>query len=326
MNAFFIGQSPLQILNLAEASFNFKEYGLFYIVYDKEEIRKQISEILEALEIKSAIFQRRSLAFRVLFPFYMISLYAKILARQGRPHSVFYGTYTTWASFLINIIRPKETILVDDGQKTINIITNPILAGLKERYLPTPFSRNFVRRSTFFTYYDKIASTYGLRTRQNRLRNISIKYAKNEPHAFGISNNDLIFIGTNILSGYTDITRIMALIKEKANGKAIYYFPHRRDSKEVLDFFASNLGIHVIEKSLPIELTFSSIWRSNRPEVWAFSSTAVDTLLMLNDELRVSVFRLNPKGFHNKNTANAFESIYQQYLAEPRITLIDAPC
>jgi hypothetical protein len=322
--AFFIGQSPLQVLNLAEASYNFKQTGLFYIVYDKEEIRIQISEIFETLEINSVIFQKRNFIFRIFFPLYMAALYAKILIQQGKPDSIFYGTYTTWASLIINMIRPRRTVLIDDGQKTVNVITNPHLVGLKEKYRPSPFSRQFVLQSTFFTYYDKIAQEHGLDYKRNRLENISTKYSKDERHVFSVSSNDLIFIGTNILSAYTGIRKIMRSIKQKANGRTIYYFSHRRDKKEALEFLTNELGIKVITNSLPIELIFSSIWRSNKPEVWAFSSTAVDTLLMLNDELRISVFRLSHEGFHSKNTADAFDSIHRQYLTEPRITLIDA--
>lgn len=324
-NAIFIGQSPLQVLNLIEASFKFEQQGLFYVVYDKEEIKDQAADILETLGIAQVIFQRRNAMFRIFFPFYIALLYLKIIFRQGRPENIFYGTYTTWASLLVNIISPKKTILIDDGQKTINIITNPRLVGLKNKYIPTPFSRDFVRRSIFFTYYDRIAAEHGFSTRRNNLEEVSQLYSKNTYREFDISESDIIFIGTNILNSYANIKEVISSIKKKAGKSQIHYFSHRRDEKKVLQELTNELGIKVVKNDIPIELMFSSMWRKSRPRVWAFSSTAVETLLMLNDELNITVFRLSPDGFSNQNTAKAFESIYHQYLKEPRITLTEVP-
>ena len=168
-DSLFIGQSPLQALNLAEAYFKFGNRGVFYIVYDKDEIKKQASDILETLGIEDVAFQRRSIMFRIFFPFYITLFYIITLLRHGRPKIVFYGTYTSWASFLINIISPEKTVLIGDGQKTINIITQPKLVGLRKKYIPSPFSRSYVYRSVFFTYYDRLAEDYGLSTTRNSL-------------------------------------------------------------------------------------------------------------------------------------------------------------
>lgn len=324
-NALFIGQSPLQILNLIEASFKFEERGLFYVVYDKEEIKKQASDILESLGIERVIFQRRSLIFRIFFPLYITLLYIRILLRQGRPKTIFYGTYTSWASLLINIISPERTVLVDDGQKTINIVTRPNLVGLKRRYTPSPFSRSFVYRSVFFTYYDKLAEDHGLSTIRNNLEYVSQRYSGKTYRQFDISENDIIFIGTNILSAYKNIKEIISSIKVKADGGQIHYFSHRHDNRKVLEDLETDIGIKIVKNDIPIELVFSSIWRKNKPRVWAFSSTAVETLLMLNDGLEITVLRLNPSGFSSPKMAEAFESTYRQYRKEPRITLIEAP-
>lgn len=325
MKALFIGQSPLQILNLIEASYKFDKRGAFYVVYDKDEIKKQACDILETLDIEHVTFQKRSTMFRIFFPFYITLLYIKILLRQGRPEVVFYGTYTSWASLLINIISPKKTVLIDDGQKTINIVTHPSLVGLKKRYIPNPFSRSFVYRSVFFTYYDKLAEDHGLSTVRNNLEDVTKKYSGRINHDFDIPESDIIFIGTNILSTYKNIKEVISSIKKEAGDSQIHYFSHRHDNKRVLEELEAEIGVRVVKNDIPIELMFSSMWRKSKPRVWAFSSTAVETLLILNDELRITVFRLNPEKFQNQKTAEAFESIYRQYLKEPRITLIEAP-
>ena len=324
-DSLFIGQSPLQALNLAEAYFKFGNRGVFYIVYDKDEIKKQASDILETLGIEDVAFQRRSIMFRIFFPFYITLFYIITLLRHGRPKIVFYGTYTSWASFLINIISPEKTVLIDDGQKTINIITQPKLVGLRKKYIPSPFSRSYVYRSVFFTYYDRLAEDYGLSTTRNSLEEVSRKYAGKIHHRFDIPENDIVFIGTNILNTYGNIKEVILSIKKMAGESQIHYFSHRHDNKKILDEIEAEAGIKVVRNDAPIELIFSSIWRKNRPRVWAFSSTAVETLLLLNDELRITVFRLKPDRFQNQKTAEAFESIYSQYLKDRRITLTEAP-
>ena len=324
-SALFIGQSPLQILNLIEAAFKFEQRGLFYVVYDKEEVKNQVSDILETLGIENVIFQRRGVIFRIFFPFYITLLYIKILLQQGRPRTIFYGTYTSWASLLINIISPERTVLIDDGQKTINIVAHPNIVGLKKRYTPNPFSRSFVYRSIFFTYYDKLAEDHGLSTVRNNLEYVSQKYSGKTHRQFDIPKNDIIFIGTNVLSAYRNIKEVISSIKKKAGNGQIHYFSHRHDNKKVLEELENEIGIRVVKNDAPIEIVFSSMWRKNKPRVWAFSSTAVETLLILNDELRITVFRLDPEKFQNQKTAEAFESIYRQYLKEPRITITEAP-
>lgn len=324
MSAVFIGQSPLQILNLIEASSSFDERGVFYIVYENEDVKRQIIEIIRYFNVTNFYLQRRNIIFKVFFPFIIGTFYIKTLKRNGRPDSVFYGTFTSWASLLVNLFKPRRTVLVDDGQKTINVIKNPTMVGLHKKRSIWLFSRDFVSSSTFFTFYSELAAQHGIPFRANRLKNVSDLVP--ESARLGIqpvSMSDIVFIGTNILSSYNNIFDVFDKIITHAAGRKIYYLPHRRDRKETLDLLARKFGIHVVANNLPIELTFGSMWRAHRPDVWAFSSTAIDTLLMLNEELVVTVFRPAPAGYNNPKTAEAFESIFQQYRNQPRVRLVD---
>jgi hypothetical protein len=319
MTALFIGQSPLQVLNLVEASRLEEEDALFLLVWDNEQTKDQIDVLLKWLCVRNVRFLRLGPALRILHPVILLPLAARL---RGHVKRVYFGTYTGWASFLINLVGAKEHVLVDDGQKTINILTAPHLVGLGEKWRPWPWSRTYVHQAELFTFYDELAQSCGRRARANRLHSVVSQFRNTTTGVQPAGPGDVLFIGTYLQGSYGPFESDLEKVMERAGERRLLYILHRRDDAERMRTLGARLGFDVALFDLPLELVFHLLWSQHRPEVWTFGSTATDTLQAMLPDLRVRVFQLDPEGFTRGRTGQAFMSIYEQYVANERAELV----
>jgi hypothetical protein len=319
--AVFIGQSPLQILNLVEAGRVYGHSGPMLVVYDEDAIRRQIESVLTRLGVTDVRFQRRHLLFRIGFPLLLMWRYGRL---RGRVDTVFFGTYTSWATFLVNLLRAKRHVLVDDGQKTINIVTAPRMVGLGRQHARSLLSRRYVDDAELFTFYDELARRHGRRARPNRLASVGAQLmAGNTTSVPPVGADDILFIGTNVIGTYAPFEQAMVAVMSAAGGRRLLYLRHRRDDVDQVAALAAKLGFESHGFDLPLELVFHHLWAAHRPAVWTFGTTATDTLQSMYGDLRVRVFRLDPAGFTTPRLAAAFESICAHYRSNPRAEVVE---
>jgi hypothetical protein len=317
----FIGQSPLQILNLVEASRAYGKQGPLLIVYDTEEIRAQIESLLQRLGVSEYTFRRRNLWFRMTFP---LTLGLRFLRLRDRVDTVFFGTYTSWASFLVNLLKPGRHVLVDDGQKTITIVTAPESVGLGDNESRSLFSRAYVNDAELFTFYDALASRHGRRAVPNRLASVAGQLMAGSAAGVPAAGpEDILFIGTHVAHRYAPFDAAMAGIVSLARGRRVLYLKHRRDDPAMIAALADRLGFEVLSFDLPLELVFHRLWAPHRPAVWTFGTTATDTLQAMYEDLEVKVYRLDPAGFTTHKLRDAFEGVYRHYAENPRVELLE---
>lgn len=318
--AFFVGQSPLQILNLVEASRAYGLRGPMLVVYDEEAIRSQIESLLARLQVDEVSYLRRGLLFRIAFPIILALRYARL---RGRVDTVFFGTYTGWASFLVNLLKARRHVLVDDGQKTINIITAPELVGLTGRRTRSLLSRAYVAEAELFTFYDELARRHGRIARPNRLASVSADLMQGGHEGIEPAGpEDIVFIGTNVIDAYAPFDEAMRQVMAAAAGRRLLYLMHRRDDPSRVGRLARSFGFEARRFDLPLELVFHHLWSAHRPAVWTFGTTATDTLQAMEPTLSVRVFRLARHGFRSMRTADAYDSIYAHYTCAPRVELV----
>ena len=316
----FIGQSPLQILNLVEASRAYGKHGPLFIVYDTEEIRAQIESLLLQLGVSGYTFRKRNLWFRMTFP---VTLGLRFMSLRDRVDTVFFGTYTGWASYLVNLLKPRRHVLVDDGQKTITIVTSPESVGLGEGGTGSMFSRAYVSDAELFTFYDALATRHGRRAVPNRLASVAEQLTAGSTAGVPAAGpDDILFLGTHLARRYAPFEAAMATVIAAASGRKVLYLKHRRDDPVTTAALADRLGFEVLGFELPLELVFHRLWAAHRPAVWTFGTTATDTLQAMFEDLEVKVFRLDPAGFTTRKLRDAFAGIYRHYAANPRVALV----
>lgn len=115
----------------------------------------------------------------------------------------------------------------------------------------------------------------------------------------------------------------MAQVMRAAAGRRLLYLRHRRDDVRKVAELAARYGFESQGFDLPLELVFHHLWSAHRPAVWTFGTTATDTLQSMVEDLTVRVFRLDPAGFATARLAEAFESIYAHYRANPRVEVVE---
>lgn len=320
-----IGQSPLQVLNLLEVAEADGVEGRLLIPWSDPLTRDATARLLELVEpvepVRATLLPLRGAAGLVT----AVRLIALALRLRGQVKRVYFGTYTTWVSMLVNLLRAEEHVLVDDGQKTINILTAPELVGLGRRRA-WPFSREYVRSAELFTFYDELAAAIGRRARPNRLARMSSRLRAVVNEAFeALPCDGVVFIGTHIDDAYGPFEEHLARVLTLANGRPVTYILHRRDDQDRMEELARRLDFRAVRFDLPLELVFNQLWLPHRPEVWTFGTTAIDTLLAMHEDLSVRVFRLDPGAFRRARTGEGFASIYRHHEGMPRIELNDIP-
>ena len=319
-DAVLIAQSPLQVLCALEASSTDGVTGLVLVPWTKRESRDGCASLLSQLGAPTAkLLSFRGIARLTSF----LRLFVLGLSLRGRVKRVYFGTYTTPVALFVNLVRAKSHVLVDDGQKTINILRAPHLVGL-DRTRPWPFSRAFVHSAELFTFYAKLAQECGRTARQNRLTHVSERLRSILPPDV-MAPKGILFIGTHIADTYGPFERDLARVVAEAGERQMTYILHRRDDEARMLELGHRLGFEVVRFELPLELVFNHIWSPHRPEVWTFGSTATDTLRAMHEGLRVRVYRLDTDSFTRAKTGAAFASIYAHQEREPRVEVVPVP-
>jgi hypothetical protein len=313
----------LQALNAAEACNEDRQSPHWLVVYDTETVAEQIRGLLSKLGYVDLRVRRRDFLFRCFYPILFIWWYR---AKRGRLSRVYFGTYTSWASFLINYLQVTNHTLIDDGQKTINILTAPQLVGLKrQRSWMGWFARDYVYQAEFFTFYDNLAREHGRKCRPNRLKLVSELLLDDELPLVAVDRETILFLGTNVLGRITDYEDVMRRVVGMAGGRRIVYLMHRKDDADYLKKLSDRLGFYSVRFDVPLELVFLRLWSLHKPEVWTFGTTAADTLQAMHNELHITLLRLPEELFTHPQLAAAFSSIYSHYKGNARVRLVDLP-
>ncbi len=315
-----ICQSPLQAMNVVEAARRDGVEPVLIVPYRDESARRGVASLLDGLGVQQVTYLSSSGLPGKLLP---VRAALRALRLRGKVERIYFGTYTTWVSVFINLVGAGDHVLVDDGQKTINILTAPHLVGL-DRSLPWPLSRDFVHSARLFTFYDQLARDVGREARPNRLTRVTAQRA-GVGSATALGSGEILFIGTHIEHTYGPFERDLARVVVEAGHRPLTYALHRRDDEQRMRELGRRLGFEVVRFDLPLELVFNQLWLAHRPQVWTFGTTATDTLLAMHAELRVRVFRLEPGSFTRARTGEAFASIYAHQESDPRVDLVPLP-
>ncbi|MDG1491047.1 MAG: hypothetical protein P8R43_04090 [Planctomycetota bacterium] len=317
-----IGQTPLQVLNLVEACLAKGVEAEFVVLWRSRRIQAQMAALLSDLGVRRVTFLRVSGLPRLWLPFKLARLCLRL---RGSVRRVFFGTYTSWVAVLVNLLGPEETTMVDDGQKTINILTAPHLAGLPGR-APWPLSRSFVQSASLFTFYDALATRLGRAAQPNRLTRVTELLRRSDVHGVEpLRSDEVLFIGTHIAHLYGRFEEDLQQVLASSDGRPVTYVLHRRDDEEGMRHLGQRLGFKVVRYDVPLELAFNAIWAPHHPEVWTFGTTATDTLTAMHDQLRVKVFRLDTSAFVRPRTGSAFSSTYKHYEGNDRVMVVPIP-
>lgn len=329
MNSLFIAQTPLQLLNCIEASKKYNEKGIYVLFYDCDENYRRMLKLVDLFDVLNVHYYRLTSTFRMLFPLILLFKFKQYKSKQ-KFNRIYFGTYASWASFLINYLDVNETILVDDGHKTVGIIKNPKLMGLYKKKWPKFLDKKYVQESRLFTIYSSFGTENGWSCDENNLKFVT-EYFNQHNSQLSFSANLMdehkiqIFIGSNVSDKCNAFDDHVKVIAEKARneGKKLFYIMHRYDDEKRLFALADSLNFTCIKYDLPLELLFSSIWDQEN-EVWSHGSTAVDTLQLIYRSLNARIFQMPLDTLKSDFQKEAFSNLYLYYQEKEQIALDDS--
>lgn len=306
-NILYISQSPLQLVNNIEASLLLEKNRGKHIIFIRDKQSNQaIDLIIEEFRLKEFKKYKINKKLKIFFPF--------LLTKEKKVNydKIYYGNTTSYTSYLINKIKPEELIHVDDGTRTLYLLGLNDKSKYFEKKLFKSLEKNYLKRSTFFTYYYKEAEQKGKKYIINNL-SMAQKVIEQKSYLAQVNpaeKNQKIFIGTNILNDYDGIEKIFKKINDAIELKDSIYIMHRYDDSSKMKVLAEKYDFQAIKINLPIELYFKYLWKKNKPEIWTFGSTALDTLALICPDATFNVIKLNTDRFLKPGLGLAFENIY----------------
>lgn len=319
-NVLFISQSPLQFINNIEAQIKIERGQGRHIIFVRDKQSSDaIESIIDLFDVKHYKKYRITRFFKSLFPLF---LFSEIKIDYEK---IYFGNTTSYTSFIINKIHPKRLIHVDDGTRTIALLK---LHSDSEFYKPPLFhwlDKGYLKNSTFFTYYFSDARSSGRPYIINTLDETR-KYSEKLGSLIGVNparEDQKILIGSNIIKTYLDIYEAFELLDKKINLENSIYLMHRYDDESIMSRIAEKYCFQLKKINLPIELYFHHLWQKNKPSVWTFGSTAIDTLTLLSPETHFNVAKLDPNRFSKDQLRKGFCDLYSHYQSQTNITLHD---
>ncbi|MBN2866089.1 MAG: hypothetical protein JXK16_08790 [Thiotrichales bacterium] len=327
MKSLFIAQTPLQLLNCIEASKKNNQKGYFVLFYDCDENHKRMMALVEIFNVDNVQYYSLNSIFRFIFPIVLFSKFKK-LKRKNEINKVYFGTYASWASFLINYLSVENTVLVDDGSKTIVIMNNPKRMGLYKKKWFKCLRKDYVQSSTFFTIYFELAQKKGLPFEKNNLSHVTTYINNQTVHNLFKTDLNLgekqLFIGSFISDKCEKFEEHIGILANKArcDGKELYYIMHRYDDESKISELADSFNFQCVKYDFPLELVFSTIW-NGQDEVWSQGSTAVDTLQLIYQGLNVRIFKMPLESINSVFQRENFSKLYDYYSEKECVILDD---
>lgn len=313
-----ISQSPLQLINNIEASLKLEHGKGKHIIFLRDKQSEEaIKSIVELFNLKNYELHKLNKKFKLLFP---LLLWGETKVNY---QTIYFGNTTSYTSFLINKINPKRLIHVDDGTRTISLLQlKPDAKFFKSPFIKS-LDKNYLKRSSFFTYYSLHAREAGKPYVNNDLSEVSRKLSKLKKlrTLYPAKPNQKIFIGTNILGTYIGIEDVFDHLNKKVGLKDCIYLMHRYDHEPLVESLAQKYGFNAYKINLPIEAYFGYLWNRSRPSVWTFGSTAIDTLSLISPDTHFDIMMLDTDGFTKPGLGDSFQSLYQHFGKSPKVRL-----
>lgn len=314
----YISQSPLQLINNIEAYLSLEKcHGNHLIFVRDEQSMEAIDSIIVLFGLKNYKKQKINKFFKFLFPFFL-STEARKSYRK-----IYFGNTTSYTSFLINKINPRELVHVDDGTRTISLLQLDENSNFFRKPALSFLDKNYLKKSVFFTYYTEQSKNSKKQCIKNTLNGVShhVFQLKHLKEMVPASQNQKIFIGTNILKTYKNIEQVFDQLDTQIGLKDSIYLMHRYDDALFMNSLAQRYDFQVFKINLPIELYFGYLWKKNKPNIWTFGSTAIDTLTLISPETKFNIIKLNKDSFTKPTLGEGFHNLYEHFKHNPMVTL-----
>ena len=314
----FIARTPLQLFNCIEAKkrFHSDDENILFYQYQREIDKKQMEGLIEIDGWEEIIPYQLSSVKKIFFPFFLDGIISKY---KHRVNSCYYGTYNSIIAALINLISPKELVLVDDGTRTLvraklleskTIEKRNFFKRIRDKILST--DRQFLYKSTFFSLYPleeyKIENKIILNDYRMFKESLSSLPMKEMVYFIGTPLGEHVLKNKLMYEAY-----IKKVIAYYANKKFIYIL-HRYEEIDEIKKISKKYNFQYIKFDTILE---SAIFNEGfiPKEFATFTSSAIETLPILYPTSNYKSFYIESKDILEKKQ-DIMERIYKNYQAK----------
>jgi hypothetical protein len=316
MNLFLV-ESPLQLLNAIEAKnyFDLDDRESILIVFiGKSELNfEQINYLIDKNSWKEINFIRHNKKVDVIKKVFSLNR----IAKRYLVSSVFFGDYRSWyMRHFINITKPENVYLLDDGAATVNIY-NQLSIGFKfeEKRLFLKLIKKYLLRIReediqffdYFTIYDlKTTSTSKIfRNNYQVLKSLNkLKEKSNEVFLLGQPISE-----KNVMEEDKYIDYLIKIQKYYNNYRLIYIC-HRSETKEKVLRIENELGISCRTFDTSIEYALSLQESLPKVLISFYSSALINCKEIFGDIIDISSYYIDSKDI-NSDYRTYVENIYR---------------
>lgn len=259
--------------------------------------------------------------FQEIFSSKKHSRYIQYLKSIKYCENLFISQYSSDYSILAyKILAPKKVFLLDEGTASFKVI--------KDRQATKVFDYKFFIKSILYhrriyapkkiIYYTQ----YDLGTGLGNDEVIIYSFAKEENQTI-FDHKEVLVLGSSIaeveIVSKADYMEIITKIKERHQGKKLYYYPHRKENAEKLEEI-KGLGFDMIRSNMPFEFYYKSLI-STPMYYYSFYSPILDNLSQQFHNLpHLNIIKLE-ENIIIKNH-QIIKNIYDSYVKNKSLNLI----
>lgn len=215
-----------------------------------------------------------------------------------------------------NILTPENLFILDDGNASFSVIIQrqrkkyislyPILSSIYHRRNMLKFPKKII----YFTKYN--LPFFGIDTIINYKEAI-------ENNTLGLDESSIIILGSSIYEtkrfhktvvDFNDYLLILTNLHNKFSNKKIFYYAHRRESKNSI-LIIEKLGFTVVSNNAPFEKVFGD-FKICPHIIFSFGSPILDNIgRRYKNVPRMITIKMNLSAFPNNGAE--FELIYKDF-------------
>ncbi|UGU17993.1 hypothetical protein LS482_08935 [Sinomicrobium kalidii] len=340
-----IAASPLQVINIFEASDYWKTENLCLILFTEgnDLNKKQIEEVLTCLNFKGDVHWVLD-ALDIKGKIEQIKTFLK-LKKQIKTSSfykrkieyLFIGHISSiYHCSIASLFSKADKIYVDDGTGSIydinfinkkgfhryeNKIKNKLLylfIGIK----PFPIQSQYLYFTFYYDQFPKLNSHLKLFPNKFSLTRRIGKKSDVDSKVVAFVGQSMVDLKIISSEDYLDmLIKTKNYFEEKDRGIAVTYYAHRNESDEILDMVRDKLQWEVVRNDLPLELYF--LFNKRPAKLGLFFSSVSQTISMIfkKDEMEILAFKIPQKILKYRN--KEIEKVYGEIALNDRIEVIE---
>lgn len=256
---------------------------------------------------------------------YSFVRYCQSLKNTNTEYTFFTSHYDSDPDLLfLSIVKPKKSYLMDEGTASFTV-HNKRQQSIKKRF-------NYIIKSLLYLQPIQLPKHLIYFTQYNfkphafdRIEKYYVK-KKNNP-LMHFTEGEAVFIGSSIVEvGLLSATHYLTFLKyiiQDISKNKIYYYPHRKESKQKLAIIAK-MGFDIQEQTEPFEKRFARLTECPSLFCALFVTGVLDNISKANEtipELRVYKFDTKLLTLHKE--ASVYDSIYNEMSSNNRLSFIE---